>query len=115
MGLIGVPSGMPSIRRPRVILVVVATAWGIALALAGLRAFAMAEAGSAGFGISPRMCTLAGWAFLASAQLVFSAMVADRYFPHASPVLTGLAEMATMVVMIGGAGGVGLLIAGVLA
>lgn len=76
-------------------------AWAAALALGGLRAISMA-----GMRTIP---SLPGWvwvvggiAMLGMAQLVFSALVADRLFPHANPWLSGLVQLLAGVVFVGG-------------
>ncbi|MGD9690151.1 MAG: hypothetical protein AB7K52_10905 [Phycisphaerales bacterium] len=95
---------MAALRRPRLPLVLFASAWALVLAVAGVRALVLAtESRSVGDLVFPSWAWLcAGWTSLAGAQLVFSSLVADRLYPHAHPAVTGAVELAAMIVMVVG-------------
>lgn len=84
-----------------VVIRLIALLWATFMALAGM----WLAAGSAQAWAPIRIPAFsAGVGLVAGAQVVFLAMVADRYFPRAHPLLVLMCELAAFVVFVFGVG-----------
>jgi hypothetical protein len=78
-----------------VVIRLVSLVWAFAMLLAGM----WLAAGSAQLWAPIRLAALcAGIGLVAGAQVVFLAMVADRYFPRAHPVLVLVCELMAFAI-----------------